>query len=535
MGTYRILMLGCVVAVLSGFASYTISQQHQLERAQVHAKTVVEQVYLRALREYYQYLYDVRHQQQQGFLDSQTPSGAITPYLSNHVSIVDVEQWLVRQGASTSPYSALQLNITDLHGHWWPEHVLSAEIRLLITFENGQGYQQLWALHEWLHRLFGDVGINDPQFRIEALHSGLAAQTFGQPVIFTDFLLPQLQLVVDLQGIMQRYYQAPLPWLSALSAALVVMLSVMLLALFRIRQEGATQSQRLIDSSMSEPLLSAKESSLQAGLTRQERLASLGEMTSGILHEINNPLAYLHSNLTELQRDLTSLMALMAHIDKTSDSLDSHSSFYQALLAQYQALNIQNVLEDAPLRLSDCQTGVQRMQDIIDDMRRVGRMMTKMHWQSVNPNILSAINIARNKLPSNVHLNVSLIEVPVLYCNASQISQVVVNLLVNAMQALPDGGTIRLEQTLTADWLCIQVIDDGPGIDECIVARIFDPFFTTKSDSEGTGLGLSICQKIVQQHGGRIELKTTLGQGTCFTVYLPLVVANVPLEVDDAE
>lgn len=526
MGTNRILLFGVIVALLAGVATHQMSHQQQLERAHAQSSVVIEQVYLRALREYYQYLYDVRHQQQQNLSGRQIPTGAITPYLSNHVALVDVDQWLARQASSSSPYSLLELQLSDLQGRVWPDSSLSAEIRLLIALENGEGYQQFWSLHDWLTRLFQDVGLTEPQFRIEPLGRLSGAPAFQRPIVFPDFLLPQLQLVVEQQTLVSRYYQSSLPWLWAAVVVLVLLLfCAMYLQLYRTRGHLVKRASSN-DINPTQPL---------AALTQQERLASLGEMTSGILHEINNPLAYVNSNLTELSRDLTALMAFIAHLDEASDSLDMKSDFYQRLLAQYQALDIQHVLEEAPHRLSDCRTGIQRIQSIIDDMRRIGRQVAEKSLQLLNPSIESAINIARNKLPNNVQLQVTLTETPPMYCNASQIAQVVVNLLVNAIQALKDGGHIWLEQTLTEDWLCISIRDDGPGMSEDIVARIFDPFFTTKPDTEGSGLGLSICKKIIQQHNGRIELETAVGNGTRFDVYLPLTAEHELQEVGDAQ
>lgn len=532
----RILLFGTLIALLSGVFTYHSAQQQQMAHAQERSKAVLQQVYLRGLREYYQYLYDVRHHQQQGLLTQQTPTGAVTPYLSNHVAVVNVDHWLATQATSVSPYSIIQLNLTNLQGSFWPERTLSPEVRLLITLDDGEGYQQLWALNDWLQRLFLDTGITEPAFHIESVHSQSATQAFQQPIVFPDFLLPQLQLVVEQRDLIAQYYQATLPWLWASSVTLILLLTmvVSLWAYAAYTKRRSAQPEPLVEACT--PAVSdLPELSSSASLTRQERLASLGEMTSGILHEINNPLAYVQSNLMELKGDFSALVAFISHLDQASDSLDIHSEFYQQVLAHYQSLDIQHVVSEAPQRLADCELGVQRMQSIIEDMRRIGRQTANKAWHPLNNSIRSAINIARNKLPSNVTLTESLIDIPDIYCNASQISQVVINLLVNAMQALEDGGHIQLEQRINSEWLCLSIRDDGPGIDEAIVAKIFDPFFTTKSEQEGSGLGLSICQKIIQQHGGRIELTTSLGNGACFDVYLPLSVADEFQEVEDAQ
>ena len=129
----------------------------------------------------------------------------------------------------------------------------------------------------------------------------------------------------------------------------------------------------------------------------------------------------------------------------------------------------------------------------------------------------------RSRLPAGVRLDAELIPLPDIYCNPSQIAQVVMNILVNAIQVLEQrGGRIELRETCSRDELRIVIEDDGPGMDEQTAARVFEPFFTTKLEGEGTGLGLALCYKLMQAHAGRIELTTGSGQGAQFTLILPV-------------
>lgn len=255
-----------------------------------------------------------------------------------------------------------------------------------------------------------------------------------------------------------------------------------------------------------------------------ERLASLGEISAGIVHEINNPVAYIGSNLRELENDVASLRAFIATLDQASDYLDVHSEFYQALLASFQQLNIQEALEDAPLRLEDCIKGVERVRKIIQDMKRLScRGDADKTWCDINDDIKSVINISTSQMKGNINLKSYLIELPNLYCNASQISQVLTNIIVNAIQALGDkNGTITLTEKIQGDHVVLEVCDDGPGMDRATAKRVFEPFFTTKEAGQGTGMGLSLCYKLIAEHSGWIDLKTAPGNGSCFSVYLPL-------------
>lgn len=253
---------------------------------------------------------------------------------------------------------------------------------------------------------------------------------------------------------------------------------------------------------------------------QSEWLAGLGELSAGIAHEITNPIAYVSSNLQELQHDVSALTAFIHTLDQTSDQLDRHSLAYQTLLAAYREHDVARALQTAPERLRDCQQGLQRTGQIIRDMRRLSRGGPDKEHCQLETDIRSVLNIARALLPPGVQLREALQPLPAVYCNASQIAQVVMNLLVNAIQALEaQGGEILLSAGPDAAGIRLQVRDNGPGMDAATAARVFDLFFTTKKN--GTGLGLPLCQRLIRAHGGRIELDTQPGQGTTFTVYLP--------------
>src|SRR5690606_14901567 len=179
--------------------------------------------------------------------------------------------------------------------------------------------------------------------------------------------------------------------------------------------------------------------------------------------------------------------------------------------------------KQAPARLTDCRDGIERVVRIVSDMRNLSRSGFDKHWCQVNEDIRSAINIARSRLPAGVSLEAELIQLPDIYCNPSQIAQVVMNILVNAIQALEGRhGQIQLHEVFTGNELKISIQDDGPGMDEQTASRVFEPFFTTKLQGSGTGLGLALCYKLMQAHAGRIELTTGPGEGARFDLILPV-------------
>jgi signal transduction histidine kinase len=136
----------------------------------------------------------------------------------------------------------------------------------------------------------------------------------------------------------------------------------------------------------------------------------------------------------------------------------------------------------------------------------------------------STLNIARNQLKNRADVSLSLGNLPMVECSPSQIDQVFLNLIVNAAQAMPDGkfGLIHIRTDCNEKQVWIEIEDNGPGMTPAVAEKIFDPFFTTKGPGKGTGLGLSVSRSIIQQHGGTLEVDSTVGVGTTFKITLPI-------------
>jgi len=231
---------------------------------------------------------------------------------------------------------------------------------------------------------------------------------------------------------------------------------------------------------------------MQAHLVMTDRMASVGTLAAGVAHELNNPLAYVVTNL-ELIRE-----ALGGTADK----------------AELETL------------ATEAAHGAERMRQIIRDLKTFSRSDDE---RSDNAEVLSvlhsSISICSNEIRHRARLVRDLAEVPRVRVSESRLGQVFVALLMNAAQAL-EGRTGDAEihvRTSTDDrgWAQIEVEDNGPGIPPEVMGRIFDPFFTTKAQDVGTGLGLSICHNIVTAARGRLEVETEPGRGTCFRVSLP--------------
>lgn len=263
----------------------------------------------------------------------------------------------------------------------------------------------------------------------------------------------------------------------------------------------------------------------QSRLVQSEKLVALGQMVAGVAHEINNPLTFLSNNFTVLERDVLALRDLMKRFADADVVLKEHRpELFQAIQELAERIDLGYILSNLEGVFARSRDGLRRIQQIVKDLRSFARMDEgDLHEINLNTGVESTINIVRGQATKKrIDLEVALGKLPLVTCYPAKINQVVMNLVVNAIDACPDGGKVTVRTQATSEGVQIHVVDDGPGIPPSIRDRIFDPFFTTKPPGKGTGLGLSISHGIVEDHGGRIDVESTSGQGTHFIVTLPL-------------
>lgn len=269
---------------------------------------------------------------------------------------------------------------------------------------------------------------------------------------------------------------------------------------------------------------------MRAMLAHTEKLASIGLLSAGVAHEINNPLAYVGNNLAVLERDLASLLQMVALYESSLPLLDdSAPPTAQAVRALSDAFDWPYVKDNLPHMITRTREGIQRIANIVYNLRGLARTSApKMQPASVRDILQSALEMVRGRLRRNhIEILVEHGDLPQITCVPDQISQVVLNLLINAMQAVEssgrsEGGWVKFQSFTAGDMAALAVSDNGSGIEAESFQLLFDPFYTTKSLGEGTGLGLSICHGIVTGHGGRIEVESQPGAGSTFRVLLPL-------------
>jgi signal transduction histidine kinase len=238
---------------------------------------------------------------------------------------------------------------------------------------------------------------------------------------------------------------------------------------------------------------------LRRRLVTAGRLAAVGELAAGIAHEINNPVAFVGSNLATLREYFAELAKEHGREARSGD-----------------------LLRDGEELIEDCLEGVARVKQIVHDVKGFAHAGEERSFVSVNSLLDSALRVARPLLPGGARLEQYLSDVPHVHASARHIQQVFLNLLTNAAQAIEPTGTIRVQTSRAAGGVLVRVSDDGCGMGPEVLERVFDPFFTTKDVGEGTGLGLAISYQIVRSHGGEIRIDSTPGKGTGVRVYLPM-------------
>ncbi len=254
----------------------------------------------------------------------------------------------------------------------------------------------------------------------------------------------------------------------------------------------------------------------QRQLYQAEKLASIGQLAAGVAHEINNPIGFIISNLNTARTYVQKLGETISFIRNAQDIQRAAA----VLIQQDTAF----LLEDFTALLGESAEGAGRIMRIVADLKGFSNIdRAEEELADINQKIIQVCNVVRNTLQERAALNTDLRELPLVRCYPGRLGQVLVNLLLNACQAMKTYGHIHVKTERLGDEICIRVSDDGCGIPPEVLPRIFDPFFTTKDVGQGAGLGLSVSHDIIRAHGGRIEVQSEVDVGSTFSVYLPLL------------
>ncbi|WP_407136534.1 ATP-binding protein [Xanthomonas protegens] len=261
----------------------------------------------------------------------------------------------------------------------------------------------------------------------------------------------------------------------------------------------------------------------QEKLLQSEKMASIGQLAAGVAHEINNPIGYVHSNLGSLQEYLRSLFTLIEAYERALRAPDP-----KALIPEIDDIrnrfDIDFISRDLPQLMAESREGIERVTRIVRDLKDFSYSGREESWKLVDlhSGLESTINIIWNELKYKVTLERHYGNLPLVECLPSELNQVYMNLLLNAGQAIGERGTIVVSTGQDGEEVWIEFKDSGAGIPADLLQRIFDPFFTTKPVGSGTGLGLSISYGIVNKHHGRIDVSSTVGEGSTFRIVIPV-------------
>ncbi|NJO19367.1 MAG: GHKL domain-containing protein, partial [Spirulinaceae cyanobacterium RM2_2_10] len=330
-------------------------------------------------------------------------------------------------------------------------------------------------------------------------------------------------------------YDQPRVWRERERSLLAAVVNQLAIAIEQAQLYEQSQNAAAVAQAHAEQLKQALEElqRTQAHLVQTEKMSALGLLTAGLAHEIKNPVSFVCGNLTYAQEYAAAAIALI-------QLYQQHFPDPPAAIRDLEAeIELDFLLEDFPKTLTSMAVGADRIQELVLSLRNFSRTdQTGQETVDLHAGLDSALLILSHRLQSRGgHTAIEVVKdygtLPAIACYPSQLNQVFVNLIGNAIDALEaqtqagDPAWIKIRTTATAEQIEIAIADNGPGIPAAIQSQLFDPFFTTKPSGKGTGLGLSISQQIVAKHGGRLQCRSEPGGGTEFVLQLQVASKSI--------
>ncbi len=258
---------------------------------------------------------------------------------------------------------------------------------------------------------------------------------------------------------------------------------------------------------------------LDSNLIHNAKMTLMGELLAGVTHEIKNPLAFVQANMGNFRKFLDKLLKLI----DTYDDLELPDETKKEIEKIKTEINYDYIKKRVSEMTDRSKDGVDRISKIITGISNFSRRDTdKYEAADINNAIDTTLEILYHEYKNRIEIIKEYGDFPPAVCNIGKLNQVFMNILVNACHAIEDTGEIRVKTSTESGMVCIAISDSGSGIPEDVAKKIFDPFFTTKPEGKGTGIGLAISQEIIREHKGSISLQSREGEGTTFTIKVPL-------------
>jgi signal transduction histidine kinase len=292
--------------------------------------------------------------------------------------------------------------------------------------------------------------------------------------------------------------------------------------------EVRTHELKLSNSDLNKAMTELKEAEIQ--LVESEKMASLGQLTAGIAHEINNPINFVTSNVKPLNRDVHILLDTIDEMEKMALE-DSSTAQKQKRIEDYKnEIDYDYLKLEIGQLLSGINDGASRTAEIVKGLRIFSRLdEDDLKKADINEGLDSTLVLTNNMLNNLIRIEKKYANLPLIECYPGKLNQVFLNIITNGIHSVKKkfgeagGGLIKISTTFDEGFVYIKISDNGIGMDEHTKKKLFEPFFTTKDVGEGTGLGLSIVYNTIIKHKGTIDVISELGEGAEFAVKLPLI------------
>ena len=286
---------------------------------------------------------------------------------------------------------------------------------------------------------------------------------------------------------------------------------------------------RPVNAVFDELTAAQKDKELEAQLYQRQKLESLGELSAGVAHEINNPVGYIGANIVAMQ-DYAKIFQDVLNIAKAMEvaATDEVVKLVSQIKSIDEREDLKFIIKDVGRLLDECIDGTERVTEIVSNLKSFARPDAReMVKYNVIDGLESTLKILHNELKYKCNITEDFSEqIPPIICHPGEINQVFINLISNAVQAIQGRGDINIKVWSDGEYVYVEISDTGCGIAPENVKQIFDPFYTTKPHGKGTGLGLSVSHGIINKHEGKIAVVSEVGKGSVFTIILPVISAG---------